>query len=107
MVLKHPDTGRKALFVSEALSKEITDVPHKESKEILEFLFTYCASPEFGYRHVWRQHDIAIFDNRCTLHRAVSDYNLDDVRENLVVCMGGDWGERGDPWVFQTPSIVK
>ena len=68
---------------------------------MLEFLFQHCASPEFGYRHVWRQYDLAIFDNRCTLHRAVSDYNLDDLRENMVVCMGGDWGEGGDPWVFE------
>ena len=101
LVLVHPDSGRKALFVSEALSQSIVDMPRKESKVMLEFLFQHCASPEFGYRHVWRQYDLAIFDNRCTLHRAVSDYNLDDLRENMVVCMGGDWGEVGDPWVFE------
>jgi len=101
LVLVHPDTGRKSLFVSEALSQSIVDMPRKESKAMLEFLFQHCASPEFGYRHVWRQNDLAIFDNRCTLHRAVSDYDLDDFRENLVVCMGGDWGVGGDPWVFE------
>ena len=101
LVVEHPDTGRKTLFVSEALSKSVPEMPRKEGKAILEFLFEHCASPEFSYRHGWRQHDLAVFDNRCTLHRAISDYNLDEVRKNIVVCMGGDWGESGSPWGFQ------
>ena len=101
LVRKHPDTEKHCLYVSEALTKTVTNLPRKEGDAILEFLIDHCASPEFSYRHAWRVNDLAVFDNRCTVHRAISDYDLDDTRENRVVCMGGDWGKHGDPWTFQ------
>jgi len=87
LVMTHPVTGRKALYVSEALTESIIGIPPRESMALLAFLFEHCANPEFVYRHVWQTNDLIVFDNRCTTHRAIADYDMDEVRELLVVCV--------------------
>ena len=74
IVRTHPETGRKALFVNPGFTAEIDGLPRAESQAILNFLFAHIASPEFVYRHVWQLNDVVIWDNRCVLHYAVSNY---------------------------------
>ena len=88
--MTHPVTGRKALYVSEALTETIVGLPPRESMGLLAFLFEHCASPEFVYRHVWRPNDLIVIDNRCTAHRAIADYDMDENRELLIVCIRDD-----------------
>ena len=66
----HPDTGRKALFVSEGFTTRILDMPEEESGELLQFLFAHSADGRFSYRHRWQEHDIVFWDNRCVIHFA-------------------------------------
>ena len=73
VVRTHSETGRKALFVSEALATDIVGMTRAESDAILNFLFRHQTRIEFTYRHNWRPHDIVMWDNRCTLHLAVPD----------------------------------
>lgn len=87
LVKTHPATGRKALYVSEALTASIIGLPVRESAALLGFLFEHCARPEFVYRHVWQANDLIVIDNRCTNHCAVADYDMDEVREMLIVCV--------------------
>jgi len=87
LVMTHPVTGRKALYVSESLTTSIIGLPVRESAALLGFLFEHCARPEFVYRHVWRENDLIVIDNRCTNHCAVADYDMDEVREILIVCV--------------------
>ena len=87
LVKTHPVTGRKSLYVSEALTASIVGLPARESAAVLGFLFDHCARPEFVYRHVWRENDLIVIDNRCTNHCAVADYDMDEVREMLIVCV--------------------
>lgn len=69
-----PETGRKALFVNPGFTANIVGMTPRESNALLAFLFAHCTQPEFIYRHKWSQHDLVIWDNRCTMHYAVSDY---------------------------------
>lgn len=73
VIRTHPETGKKALYVSEALCSEITGMSKDESLSLLEFLFNHQTRLEFTYRHNWSRHDIVLWDNRCTLHMAVPD----------------------------------
>lgn len=70
VVRTHPETGRKSLFVSEAFTSRILDIPEEESRELLQFLFAHSAEPRFVYRHVWQDRDLIFWDNRCTIHLA-------------------------------------
>lgn len=74
VVRTHPVSGRQALFVNEGFTTRIIDVTPTESDALLAFLFAHITKPEFQVRWRWRQHDVAIWDNRVTQHYANADY---------------------------------
>jgi taurine dioxygenase len=80
MVRVHPETGRPALYVSPSLSTRIVGMTVEESAGLLDFLSRHCTRHEFVYRHVWRNGDLVLWDNRCLLHIAVQDYDRDSLR---------------------------
>ena len=41
---------------------------------LLDELIAHATQPKYQYRHIWRQGDIVIWDNRCTMHKANADY---------------------------------
>jgi taurine dioxygenase len=70
VVRTHPETGRKALFVSEHFTTRIIGLPDDESRALLDELFAHSVKPEHVYRHQWREHDLVFWDNRSLLHLA-------------------------------------
>ncbi|WP_321857174.1 TauD/TfdA dioxygenase family protein [Paraburkholderia tropica] len=70
VVRTHPETGRKALFVSEHFTTRIVDLPDDESRALLDELFEHSVRAEHVYRHVWREHDLVFWDNRSLMHLA-------------------------------------
>ncbi len=74
VVCTHPETGHKCLFVSELLTSEIVGMKPAESRALLEFLFTHQKRAEFQCRIHWREHSIAVWDNRSTNHKGVMDF---------------------------------
>ncbi|BEP66445.1 MULTISPECIES: TauD/TfdA dioxygenase family protein [unclassified Variovorax] len=70
VVRTHPETGRKALFVSEHFTTRIVGLPQGESDALLAELFAHSVKPEFVYRHAWAPHDLVFWDNRSLMHLA-------------------------------------
>ena len=70
VVRTHPETGRKALFVSEHFTTRIVGLAEDESRALLETLFAHSVQAPFLYRHVWRPHDMVFWDNRSVMHLA-------------------------------------
>jgi len=70
VVRTHPETGRKALFVSEHFTTGIVGLPKEESDALLAELFAHSVKPEFVYRHRWAPHDLVFWDNRSLMHLA-------------------------------------
>ncbi|WP_244123639.1 TauD/TfdA dioxygenase family protein [Burkholderia gladioli] len=70
IVRTHPETGRRALFVSEHFTTRIVGLPEDESRALLDELFAHCVRDEFVYRHQWREHDLVFWDNRSLMHLA-------------------------------------
>jgi alpha-ketoglutarate-dependent 2,4-dichlorophenoxyacetate dioxygenase len=68
VVRAHPATGRKSLYVGSHAS-HIIGRPVEEGRALLLELLEFATQPQFVYRHVWRQHDLVMWDNRCVLHR--------------------------------------
>jgi taurine dioxygenase len=81
VVRTHPETGRKALFVSEHFTTRIVGLPADESAALLQELFAHSVQPEHIYRHVWRPHDLVFWDNRSLMHLAAGC--PDDQRRKL------------------------
>lgn len=70
VVRTHPETGRKALFVSEHFTTRIVGIPEDESRALLAELFAHSVLPEHVYRHRWAPHDLVFWDNRSLMHLA-------------------------------------
>jgi taurine dioxygenase len=76
VVRMHPITGRKCLYVSEGYTVKILGLPEDESKDLISELTSHIAKPEFHYRHNWREHDLVMWDDCSTQHKATFDYAL-------------------------------
>lgn len=74
LVRTHPETGRKALFVSMAYTIGIEDMAEDEATALLLTLFKHQVEPRFVYRHQWQRGMLTIWDNRCLLHAATGGY---------------------------------
>jgi alpha-ketoglutarate-dependent 2,4-dichlorophenoxyacetate dioxygenase len=68
VVRTHPATGRKSLYLGSHAS-HIVGRPVEEGRALLRDLLDFATQPQFVYRHVWRRHDLVMWDNRCALHR--------------------------------------
>ncbi|HTR82850.1 MAG TPA: TauD/TfdA family dioxygenase [Reyranella sp.] len=79
LVRVHPETGRKALYIGEKVSRLVGMTP-EESKPIIDYLVKHATRPQFVYRHQWQQDDIVLWDNRCTMHIALGDYEEGEIR---------------------------
>jgi len=75
VVVIHPSSGRRALFVNAIYTVRFEHMTEAESRPLLEFLFQHCTRPEFTCRFRWEPGSLAIWDNRSTLHYAVNDYD--------------------------------
>jgi taurine dioxygenase len=75
----HPETGRKALYIGEKVSCFVGMTP-EESRPLIDYLIKHATRPQFVYRHQWRQDDIVLWDNRCTMHVALGDYEEGEIR---------------------------
>ena len=71
LIRTNPVNGRKNLYVG-AHAQEIVGMAPDEGRALLEELTAFCTQPQFVYSHAWRVHDLVIWDNRCTLHRATT-----------------------------------
>jgi taurine dioxygenase len=84
VVKTHPVNGKKCLFVSPDLVDRFEHWTIEESAPLLDYLFLHSVQPAFTYRHRWSPGDTVIWDNRCTMHLAPPDYDLEamDAPEN-------------------------
>lgn len=73
LVRTHPETGRKALFIDPLRMWCITNLDGDESRAISSFLNDHISKPEFQCRFHWRPGSLAVWDNRCTMHKRVDD----------------------------------
>ena len=91
-VVRTSASGRPTLFVG-AHTERIVGMDEAESQSLIAELLAFATQPRFVYAHKWRQGDILIWDNRCTLHRGTEyDYrnHKRDMRRATVNEAGED-----------------
>jgi taurine dioxygenase len=74
VVRVHPETGRKALYIGEKV-KCFEGMTPEESQPLIEFLLRHATRPQFLLRHKWQADDLLVWDNRCTSHLALGNYD--------------------------------
>ena len=75
VVITHPQTGKKALFVNPTFTLGFDGWSDEDSKPLLNYLYSHATKPEFTCRFKWEEGSIAFWDNRSTWHLAVNDYH--------------------------------
>ncbi|MGI9591367.1 MAG: TauD/TfdA dioxygenase family protein [Myxococcota bacterium] len=74
LIRTHPETGRRALFVAGGFMLGVKGMEPAESDLLLDFLMEHATQERFQVRWRWRAGDVAIWDERCTLHHALRDH---------------------------------
>jgi taurine dioxygenase len=74
VVITHPQSGRKALFVNPGFTLRFEGWTDEESRPLLDYLYLHASRPEFTCRLNWRVGSLAFWDNRATWHYALNDY---------------------------------
>ena len=69
VVRTHPETGRRAMYVSPQFTKSLLGVSSDEGEGLLRELLAHVTRSEFAWTHKWRAGDLVVWDNRCTMHR--------------------------------------
>ncbi|HYD06227.1 MAG TPA: TauD/TfdA family dioxygenase [Reyranella sp.] len=90
MVRTHPESGLRSIYINPIRIEGILGLDHKEALPLLDALLAHATEERFQYRHVWRPGDLVIWDNRCLLHKANGDYDMNEVRYLYRVMLKGD-----------------
>ena len=102
VVRVHPLTGKKALYVNEHFTRRIVEMNATESDAILNLLTKWVSNPRFTVRYNWTPGTIAIWDNRCTQHFVLNDFDSERVIQRVTVVgdqVEGVGPSRWQPWV--------
>ena len=74
IVRTHPETGRKALYVSPGYTLGVEGMSDDEGRSLLMSLFRHQSQPRFVHRQSWRPNMLVMWDNRCLNHMATGGY---------------------------------
>ena len=104
VVRTHPETGRKALYVNPHFTRRIVELSAPESEVLLNYLTRFISSERFTVRYQWRPGSIGIWDNRCTCHYVLNDFEGERVIQRATVM--GDRVEAAAPSRWE-PAVTK
>lgn len=75
VVITHPLSGRKALYVNPAFTVRIDGMSREASEALLHRLYAHAMKPDHAHRFKWKPGSVAFWDNRATWHWALNDYH--------------------------------
>ena len=88
VVITHPLSGRKALYVNPGFTIKFEGKTREESLPLLHKLFAHAMKPEFHCRFQWQPGSIAFWDNRATWHFALNDYHGEERLMHRITVAG-------------------
>jgi len=69
LVCRHPETGRRALYLGRRRNAYISGLSLEHSESLLKDLWSLATQDQFTWRNEWQVGDVVLWDNRCTMHR--------------------------------------
>jgi taurine dioxygenase len=98
VVIRHPESGRKCIFISPKEAERILGVSQAESDELLDYLVNHMIDDRYTFAHHWAVDDAIVWDNRRMLH-AAAGFRVDQHRRGQRTTLKGqfDVGRNFDP----------
>lgn len=90
LVIRHPQSGRLALYLNTGRMEGIEGMPAEEGFALIDELYTHATQPRYEYRHKWRQGDLVIWDNRSVMHQANADFDPGEYRFLYRIMLKGE-----------------
>ena len=69
LVCRHPETGRRGLYLGRRRNAYIAGLPLAESESLLDELWSSATRDQLTWHNEWQVGDVVLWDNRCTMHR--------------------------------------
>jgi taurine dioxygenase len=94
----HPETGRKLLYVNEHFTRRIVEMNASESEMLLSYLTRWVQNPRFTVRYRWTEGTIGMWDNRCTQHFVMDDFDEERIIQRVTVMGDEPKGAQPPRW---------
>ena len=89
LICRHPETGRKMLYLNKAWTTAIKGLLTHESDALVNMLKAHSLQDRFQCRVRWYNKSLLLWDNRCVQHSPNSDYT--EARRMLRLAIHSDW----------------
>jgi taurine dioxygenase len=89
LVIRHPDSGRSALYLNTGRMEGIEGMDPAEAFKLIDQLYSHATQSRYEYRHQWKAGDMVIWDNRSVMHQANADYDPSQYRFLYRVMLQG------------------
>ena len=76
LVAIHPENSKRYLYVNQSRIESIVGMDDADAVDLIRQLLAHATQTKYEYRHVWREGDMVIWDNRSVLHKANGDYDM-------------------------------
>jgi taurine dioxygenase len=89
LVIRHPESGRAALYLNTGRMEGIEGLPPDEAFALIDKLYEHATQAKYEYRHQWKPGDMVIWDNRSVMHQANADYDPSEYRYLYRIMLKG------------------
>lgn len=90
LIRTHPQSGRQSLYINPNRIDHIVGWNEADSDALLDELYEFAFQPQFQYRHKWLPGDLVVWDNRCLMHRANDQYDVNQLRVMHRIMLEGE-----------------
>ena len=90
LIRTHPMSNKKSVYINPNRIDHILGFNETESDKLLDEIYEFSFQDKFQYRHTYEKGDLVIWDNRCTMHKANSDYDVSHLRIMHRVMLEGE-----------------
>ncbi len=89
LIRTHPETGIASLYINPNRIDHVEGMSEADSDALLDEVYAFAFEERFQYRYKWQLGDVVIWDNRCTMHRANTDFDVNQRREFHRILLKG------------------
>jgi taurine dioxygenase len=90
LVRRHPENGRKALYLNPVRMESIVGMADGDALRMIDGLMRHATQKKYEYRHKWRHGDWVMWDNRSVMHQANPDYDMNERRYLYRLMLKGE-----------------
>ena len=90
LIRTHPMSNKKSIYINPNRIDHISGLNEFDGDKLLDEIYEFSFQDKYKYSHSYEKGDLVIWDNRCTMHKANSDYDVSNLRIMHRVMLEGE-----------------